>query len=309
LRAGRRYRTQAIRLSAARRPQRSPGWRVAAGALFLLLVVGGAVSVRTWWQTPAPPDERSSAVEAVEPTLVPLAKEPTPETAMAVAPAEVAAPSPNPDAAEAPAAQPLPSRLPDSGPAVALTFDAGADRGYAEDILDTLRAAGVPASFGVTGRWAEENPDLVRRMAADGHQIINHTVDHRSFTGLSDEMGGLPAARRRQELEDADAILAPLIGHTTRPWYRLPYGDDADGISGDVASTGFTRKAGWTVDSLGWRGLNAGDIVARCVKLAEPDAIYVFHVGSTSQDGLALARIIAGVREHGLGFATLERLE
>jgi peptidoglycan/xylan/chitin deacetylase (PgdA/CDA1 family) len=194
----------------------------------------------------------------------------------------------------------LPSRSPESGPAVALTFDAGADRGYAEDILDTLRAAGVPASFGVTGRWAEENPDLVRRMAADGHQIINHTVDHRSFTGLSDEMGGLPAAKRRQELEDADAILAPLIGHTTRPWYRLPYGDDADGISADVASTGFTRKAGWTIDSLGWRGLAAGDIVARCLKLAEPDAIYVFHVGSTSQDGLALARIIAGVREHGL---------
>ena len=211
--------------------------------------------------------------------------------------------------ADAAALAPLPARAPESGPAVALTFDAGADRGYAEDILDTLRAEGVPASFGVTGRWAEENPDLVRRMAADGHQVINHTLDHRSFTGLSDELGGLSAARRRQELLDADAILAPLIGHTTRPWYRLPYGDDADGVSADVASIGFTRKAGWTIDSLGWRGLAAGDIVARCLKLAEPDAIYVFHVSHTSQDGPALARIIAGVRERGLGFATLEQLE
>jgi peptidoglycan/xylan/chitin deacetylase (PgdA/CDA1 family) len=283
---------------------------VAAGALFLLLVVGGAVSLRTSWPTPLPPgDPTDSTVQPAEPTLAPVTEEPTPEPAIAAQPADNDTPASNPEAAEAPEAQPLPSRLPESGPAVALTFDAGADRGYAEDILDTLRAAGVPASFGVTGRWAEENPDLVRRMAADGHQIINHTVDHRSFTGLSDELGGLSAAKRRQELEDADAILAPLIGHSTRPWYRLPYGDDADGVSADVAATGFTRKAGWTVDSLGWRGLNAGDIVARCIKLAEPDAIYVFHVGSTSQDGLALARIIAGVREHGLGFATLERLE
>jgi peptidoglycan/xylan/chitin deacetylase (PgdA/CDA1 family) len=282
---------------------------VAIGACLVLLVVGGAVGLRTWWAMPRPPAGPSPPVQAPQPTLTSVAEEPTPQPAAAAEPAEADGPAPDADAAEASTPSPLPSRSPESGPAVALTFDAGADRGYAEDILDTLRAAGVPASFGVTGRWAEENPDLVRRMAADGHQVINHTVDHRSFTGLSDELGGLPATKRRQELEDADAILAPLIGHTTRPWYRLPYGDDADGISADVASTGFTRKAGWTVDSLGWRGLAAGDIVARCLKLAEPDAIYVFHVGSTSQDGLALARIIAGVRERGLGFATLERLE
>jgi peptidoglycan/xylan/chitin deacetylase (PgdA/CDA1 family) len=284
----------------------------AVGLLIVLLLFGSGVALRTWWAAPAPPGEPSQAADPPQATPAALAEPPTPEPAEAAEPAatapaaEEAAPAPG---AETPALKPLPSRSPESGPAVALTFDAGADRGYAEDILDTLRAAGVPASFGVTGRWAEENPDLVRRMAADGHQVINHTVDHRSFTGLSDELGGLPAAKRRQELEDADAILAPLIGHTTRPWYRLPYGDDADGISADVASTGFTRKAGWTVDSLGWRGLNAGDIVAHCLKLAEPDAIYVFHVGSTSQDSLALPRIIAGVRERGLGFATLEGLE
>jgi peptidoglycan-N-acetylglucosamine deacetylase len=279
---------------------------VLASIVVLLLVVGGGVGLRAWWATPLPPSEPDASVQAPEPTLATTTEQPTPEPVIAAEPAAIAAPVAE---AEPPELRPLPSRSPESGPAVALTFDAGADRGYAEDILDTLRATGVPASFGVTGRWAEENPDLVRRMAADGHQVINHTVDHRSFTGLSDELGGLSGTKRRQELEQADAILAPLIGHTTRPWYRLPYGDDEDGITADVASTGFTRKAGWTIDSLGWRGMAASDIVARCLKLAEPDAIYVFHVGATSQDGLALARIIAGVRERGLGFATLERLE
>src|SRR5437588_5301755 len=123
---------------------------------------------------------------------------------------------------------------------VALTFDAGADRGYAEDILDLLQAEHVVAGFGLTGQWARANPDLVRRMAADGHLVFNHTLDHRSFTGVSDQLGGLSPARRRAELDDADAIIAPLIGHSTRPYYRLPYGDDDSRVAGDVSPAGYT---------------------------------------------------------------------
>src|SRR5947209_20013168 len=57
--------------------------------------------------------------------------------------------------------------------AVALTFDAGADRGYAPQILSTLERNRLHASFGMTGRWASANPDLVRRMARDGDAFIN----------------------------------------------------------------------------------------------------------------------------------------
>jgi peptidoglycan/xylan/chitin deacetylase (PgdA/CDA1 family) len=185
---------------------------------------------------------------------------------------------------------------------VALTFDAGADRGYAEDVLDVLQSEHVVASFGVTGQWARGNPDLVRRMAADGHLVFNHTLDHRSFTGVSDQQGGLSAARRRAELEDADAIIAPLIGHSTRPYYRLPYGDDDARVAADVQPSGYSRKIGWTVDSLGWRGAQTAEIVTRCLKLAAPGAVYVFHVGHTSQDAIALPRIIRGLRDRGFGF-------
>ena len=188
-----------------------------------------------------------------------------------------------------------------------MTFDAGADRGYAEDILDLLQQEHVVASFGITGSWARANADLVRRMAADGHLVFNHTLDHRSFTGLSDSLGGLSAAARRAELEDADAIIAPLIGHSTRPFYRLPYGDDDARVAADVLPAGYTRKVGWTVDSLGWRGAQAPDIVERCVRLAAPGAIYVFHVGRSSQDALALPRIIRGLRERGFGFRRVDQ--
>ena len=190
--------------------------------------------------------------------------------------------------------------------AVMLTFDAGADRGYTEDILDTLGDEHVVASFGITGNWARANPDLVRRMAADGHLVFNHTLDHRSFTGVSDSRGGLSAAARRSELDEADAIIAPLIGHSTRPFYRLPYGDDDAHVAADVAPDGYTRKIAWTVDSQGWRGLQSADILSRCLRLAAAGAVYVFHVGRESQDGVALPQVIHGLREKGYSFKRVE---
>ncbi|HTD80019.1 MAG TPA: polysaccharide deacetylase family protein, partial [Chloroflexota bacterium] len=230
-------------------------------------------------------------------------------------PTPAAAPTAEPTAAgptavstaAAPTAKPTAAAGPPRG-AVALTFDAGADRGYAQDILDVLATARAPSSFGITGEWAQQNADLVQRMAAEGHLVINHTLDHRSFTGLSDERGGLAAARRRAELEQADRIIAPLIGHTTRPWYRLPYGDDDAQVVQDVAPSGFTRKVGWTVDSGGWRGWPADDILSHCLLAAEPGAIYVLHVGADSQDRLALGPLIAGLRQRGYSFATVAEL-
>ena len=173
----------------------------------------------------------------------------------------------------------IPPRV--DGPAgdVALTFDAGADRGYAQDILDTLSDYGIPATFGMTGTWAQANPELVQRMASDGHMVINHTFDHRSFTGLSDQLGGLSAEQRRNELLRADAIIAPLIGHTTCPWYRLPYGDGDARVRADVADIGYAQQVGWTIDTLGWRGAPVQSIVDRSLRLAAPNAIYVMHVG------------------------------
>ena len=61
----------------------------------------------------------------------------------------------------------------------------------------------------------------------------------------------------------------------------------------------------WTVDSLGWDGLPAADIVRRCLDQAEPGAIYVFHVGAASEDAAALQPIIDGLREMGYTFEAI----
>jgi peptidoglycan/xylan/chitin deacetylase (PgdA/CDA1 family) len=187
---------------------------------------------------------------------------------------------------------------------VALTFDAGSDRGHAEQILDVLAAERVVATFGITGRWAEANPALVRRMVADGHQIVNHSYDHVSFTGLSTGSGPLTVDQRTDQLARADAAIRTAAGVTSRPWFRPPYGDEDASVRADVARAGYGYELLWTVDSRGWLGEPAGAVVDRCLGAAEPGAIYLFHVGGESTDAAALPRIIDGLRRQGYGFAT-----
>jgi peptidoglycan-N-acetylglucosamine deacetylase len=222
-------------------------------------------------------------------------------------------PAPEQDSAcrpEHPAVEPTPGRSVriDRGPTecntVSLTFDAGADRGYAELILDILRANNVPASFGMTGQWAEDNPDLIQRMADEGHHFINHTWGHRSFTGVS-AGPGLNVVQRRIELDRTEELIVGLTGKSTRPYFRPPYGDLNEGVLRDVSDAGYDYTIMWTVDSFGWNHLPARGIVERCLSRAEPGAIFIFHVGAQSEDALALGPIIEGLRARGLGFVTV----
>jgi len=186
-----------------------------------------------------------------------------------------------------------------SSQTVYLTFDAGSDTGFTGQILDTLKADGIVAAFGVTGRWAEQNPDLVRRIAQDGHTLINHSYDHPSFTGRSTNMPALPQSERWGQLDKTESIIQELAGVSTKPYFRPPYGDYDDSVNADLYARGYLYNVMWTVDSLGWNGLAAEAIAERCLQLAEPGAIYVFHVGSASQDAAALPAIIDGLREMG----------
>ena len=211
----------------------------------------------------------------------------------------------------APVVEPTPGRsfIVDRGPSecntVALTFDAGADRGYAELILDILRENGIPASFGMTGQWAQKNYDLVQRMGEEGHQLINHTWSHRSFTGSSPGTRALSGVERHIELQRTEELIQGLTGRTTRPYFRPPYGDLNAGVLSDVSDAGYDYTIMWTVDSLGWNHLPASSIVQRCLSRADAGVIYIFHVGAESADALALGPIIEGIRARGLDFVTV----
>ncbi len=195
-----------------------------------------------------------------------------------------------------------------AGNRITLTFDAGADRGYAGQILQTLERNHVRATFGMTGRWAVANPDLVRRMARDGDTFINHTYDHRSFTGLSDRTNGLDAAQRTSEITRTEQVIRRLTGRSTKPFFRPPFGDYDSATLQLVSRMGYPDVVMWTVDSLGWERVSTSAIVQRCATLVSPGAIVLMHVGIQSNDAHALQALITMWKHKQYRFVTIPQL-
>lgn len=193
------------------------------------------------------------------------------------------------------------TRVDTSEKVVALSFDAGSDRGYGAEILDTLAAHDIKASFGMTGTWAESNPDLLRRIVDEGHALINHTYDH-------PHMETLKTAQRLDQLARAEEIIHENTGADMRPYFRPPYGSYNNQVLIDVASAGYRYSVMWTVDCLGWKGLPPAEVVARCEGSLQPGAILLMHVGAASTDYAALEDIIAAIDRGGYRYATIPEL-
>ena len=73
----------------------------------------------------------------------------------------------------------------------------------------------------------------------------------------------------------------------------------------DVGARGYKYNVMWTLDSRGWTGIPAAEIMQRCLDNAEPGAIYIFHVGSASEDGPALQQIIDGLEAQGYAIGAI----
>lgn len=99
-----------------------------------------------------------------------------------------------------------------------LTFDAGYENGYTASILDTLQKHKAPAAFFVVGNYIEQNPDLVKRMAQEGHIVGNHTFHHYDMSKISD------AQVFAQELTDLETLYADTVGAPMPKYYRPPQG-------------------------------------------------------------------------------------
>lgn len=99
-----------------------------------------------------------------------------------------------------------------------LTFDAGYENGYTEQILDILKKHEVPAAFFLVGNYIEKNADLVRRMVAEGHIVGNHTMHHPDMSKLSE-----PAAFEK-ELKELENLFFETTGKEMPKYYRPPQG-------------------------------------------------------------------------------------
>ena len=191
---------------------------------------------------------------------------------------------------------------------IALTYDAGADRGRAAYILDLLAEYGVKATFGMTGTWAQANPDLVLRMVNEGHQLINHTWSHPSFTGGSISS---PLALTRaavSQLTQVEDYVRNLTGYDMEPYWRPPYGDLNSSVLTDVYTAGFYITVMWSCDTLAWNGASETAILNRCMYPARSGAIILMHVGADGLDWAASDNMIEYFLANGYDLVTIEEM-
>ncbi|HYB35204.1 MAG TPA: polysaccharide deacetylase family protein [Mycobacterium sp.] len=160
-----------------------------------------------------------------------------------------------------------------SRPVIALTFDAGGPSEPTARILDILGKHHVHSTFFITGDWANQNADLVRRIHNEGHEIGNHTMHHPDLRTLSDQ--GLCT-----ELSQAEQVISSLTGVTTRPYYRPPYGGRDNRVRTLAAQIGY-QTVYWTFDTLDWQTTATHDSITKIVMANTKNGVIVLmHAGS-----------------------------
>jgi peptidoglycan/xylan/chitin deacetylase (PgdA/CDA1 family) len=199
-------------------------------------------------------------------------------------------------------------QIPTGDRVVALTFDAGANANAVPSILATLAAERITATFFLTGAFVRNFPGATQSIVDAGHRLANHSDTHPDFTTLS-------GSQIRDQVRTAEQDIRSA-GADPRPLFRFPYGArDARTITA-VNDLGYVPVR-WTVDSLGWQGTSGGrsaaEVIQRVLSTARPGQIVLMHVGSHPTDGStldadALPGMIAGLRQQGYTFVTLDRL-
>lgn len=197
------------------------------------------------------------------------------------------------------------TRLPTTAMVVALTFDAGANDAGVASILATLEETGTPATFFLTGHWAQYYPGVARQIGAL-YPVGDHTWTHPHLTAL-------PDAQVRQQVTMGAQLIEAVTGRPTRPLFRFPYGASDARTVGVVNALGY-GSIRWTVDTLGWMGTSGGRSVRsevnRVLAHLGPGEIVLMHVGSNPRDRStldadSLPAIIAAVAERGYRFVTI----
>ncbi len=189
---------------------------------------------------------------------------------------------------------------------VALTFDDGPYPPYTEQVLDVLKEYNVPATFFVVGKNVEKYPELVKRIADEGHQIGNHTYHHIDL---------LKANRKviAEEIDNTSKAILSAAGISPR-LMRPPHGFRDPAVMEMMAERNM-KVVEWSVMSRDWTNPGVDTIVERTVKKVKNGSIILMHDGDgiMSQDSRiqsveAARRIIQILSAQGYTFVTVDEI-
>lgn len=185
-------------------------------------------------------------------------------------------------------------------PYIALTFDAAWGNEDTQRILDILKKHQVQATFFMTGGWVEDYPDDVKALLADGHDLGNHSENHKNMSQLSDEECKEEILRVHQKVKELTGYEMFL--------FRPPYGDYDNEVIKNARAVNY-YPIQWDVDSLDWKDYGANDIVKRVCEHKDlgNGSIILCHNGA-KYTADALDTLITRLKDMGYEFVPLSKL-
>ena len=183
-----------------------------------------------------------------------------------------------------------------------LTFDAGYENGCTAQILDTLAKHDVKAAFFLVGHYMQSNADLVRRMAAEGHTVANHSMHHPDMTKLS-------AADFEKELRDLEDLYREVTGGEIARFYRPPQGIYSEETLKHAKELGY-HTVFWSLAYVDWNNDSQPTDQQAFDKLlprTHDGAIILLHSTSTTNARI-LDDLLTRWKEMGYRFGTLDEL-
>jgi probable sporulation protein (polysaccharide deacetylase family) len=164
-------------------------------------------------------------------------------------------------------------------------------------MLDILQENRAKATFFVSGRWAEEHPKMVLKIAGLGHEIGNHGFSH-------PHVNDLDLDNNIKEIEQTRQAINKAARKKTR-YFAPPYGEFNDTVL-QAASKTKHQVILWTVDTVDWQKPSPAEIVSRVTENAQNGAIILMH--PTEQTNNALPEMIKKLRGKGYQIVPLEKL-
>lgn len=184
-------------------------------------------------------------------------------------------------------------------PNVALTFDDGPHPSLTPRLLDILAEHDARATFYVIGRNAERYPDILRRIAAEGHEIGNHTWSHPSLYGVNDRT-------MITELQRTNDIIQDTVGFAPVS-IRPPYGNMYPRQSQlAFQELGLTTVL-WSIDPLDWQRPGASVVASRILNQHHAGAVVLSHDihGPTIR---AMPSVVQGLQSRGYNLVQVSEI-
>jgi peptidoglycan/xylan/chitin deacetylase (PgdA/CDA1 family) len=186
-----------------------------------------------------------------------------------------------------------------SGNHVAMTYDDGPHPSNTPRLLDMLASRNIKATFYVIGNSVNQNPGVLRRTVAEGHEIGNHTYTHPLLSRLGDSQ----VRQELQRCEDAIGRAAGVRPRTMRP----PYGGLLQRQRQFVLNEFGYPTILWSVDPLDWKRPGTSVIANRIISATSAGGIVLAH-DLHSQTIDSMPQALDGLLRRGFKFVTVSQL-